>query len=237
MVAMKAIVYLRVSTEEQGKSGLGLEAQRQKALAYCQLHDHEVVEVVEDAGASGKSLNRPGMQRVLDAVGQGAVEVVVVAKLDRATRSVRDLGELLERFNRSKVALASVSEHLDTSTAAGRMVVGMLGVIAQWERETIVERITDAMAVKRRRGERVSRYAPAGLRFNGDRLVEDAAAMAALDKARAMQAEGWSLREIAAALNTAGHRTQAGKPHHAMSVKRLLSAAISADRASARDAA
>lgn len=221
---MKAIVYIRVSTEEQGKSGLGLEAQRQKALAYCQLHDHEVVAVVEDAGASGKSLNRPGMQRVLQAVDHGEVEVVVVAKLDRATRSVRDLGELLERFNRSKVALASVSEHLDTSTAAGRMVVGMLGVIAQWERETIVERITDAMAVKRRRGERVSRFAPAGWRFDGDRLVEDAVVRDALRQATTMQAEGHSLREIATALNASGYRTQAGKPHHPMSVKRLLDA-------------
>lgn len=219
---MKAIVYVRVSTEEQGKSGLGLEAQRQKALAYCQLHDHEVVEVVEDAGASGKSLDRPGMARVLQAVDRREVEVVVVAKLDRATRSVRDLGELLERFNRSKVALASVSEHLDTSTAAGRMVVGMLGVIAQWERETIVERITDAMGVKRRRGERVSRFAPAGWKFDGDRLVEDTVVRDALRQAQSMQAAGHSLREIAVALNASGHRTQLGRAHHAMSVKRLL---------------
>jgi site-specific DNA recombinase len=222
---MKAIVYVRVSTEEQGKSGLGLEAQRQKALAYCQLHDHEVVEVVEDAGASGKSLDRPGMGRVLQAVDRREVEVVVVAKLDRATRSVRDLGELLERFNRAKVALASVSEHLDTSTAAGRMVVGMLGVIAQWERETIVERITDAMDVKRRRGERVSRFAPTGWRFVGDRRVEDVAVRVALRNARAMQAEGRSLRDIATALNATGFRTQAGGRHHAMSVKRLLDSA------------
>lgn len=221
---MKAIVYVRVSTEEQGKSGLGLEAQRQKALAYCQLHDHEVVEVVEDAGASGKSLDRPGMARVLQAVEHGLVEVVVVAKLDRATRSVRDLGELLERFGRSKVALASVSEHLDTSTAAGRMVVGMLGVIAQWERETIVERITDAMAVKRRRGERVSRFAPTGWKFDGDRVVEDASGQAALALACEKRASGHSLRDIAAVLNDAGHRTQAGRRHHAMSVKRMLAA-------------
>jgi len=225
MRPMKAIVYIRVSTEEQGKSGLGLEAQRQKALAYCQLHDHEVVEVVEDAGVSGKSLDRPGMGRVLQAVERREVEVVVVAKLDRATRSVRDLGELLERFNRSKVALASVSEHLDTSTAAGRMVVGMLGVIAQWERETIVERITDAMGVKRRRGERVSRFAPTGWRFDGGKVVEDAGVRAALELAKAMQADGHSLRDIAAALNDNGHRTQAGRPHHAMSVKRLLDGA------------
>lgn len=219
---MKAIVYVRVSTEEQGKSGLGLEAQRQKALAYCQLHDHEVVEVVVDAGASGKSLDRPGMARVLQAVERREVEVVVVAKLDRATRSTKDLGELLERFNRSKVALASVSEHLDTSTAAGRMIVGLLGVIAQWERETIVERITDAMGVKRRRGERVSRFAPAGWRFDGDRLVEDTIVRDALRQAQSMQGAGHSLREIAVALNAAGHRTQLGKAHHAMSVKRLL---------------
>jgi DNA invertase Pin-like site-specific DNA recombinase len=105
------------------------------------------------------------------------------------------------------------------------MVVGMLGVIAQWERETIVERITDAMAVKRRRGERVSRFAPTGWRFDGDRVVEDANVRAALAQARAMQADGYSLRDIAAALNDAGHRTQAGRPHHAMSVKRMLDGA------------
>ena len=219
---MKAIVYIRVSTEEQGKSGLGLEAQRAKAVAYCELHDYEVSEVVVDSGVSGKSLDRPGIRRVFEVVDSGEVGVVVVAKLDRATRSVRDLGELLERLNRSKVALASVAEHLDTSTAAGRMVVGMLGVIAQWERETIVERITDALAVKRRRGERVSGLAATGWKFEGNKVVPDPIERAALARAQSMRSYGHSLSEVAFALNAEGFTTNAGRPHHPMSVKRLL---------------
>ena len=177
---MKAIVYIRVSTEEQGKSGLGLEAQRQKALAYCQLHDHEVVAVVEDAGASGKSLNRPGMQRVLQAVDHGEVEVVVVAKLDRATRSVRDLGELLERFNRSKVALASVSEHLDTSTAAGKAFLDMLGVFAEFETNIRKERQLEGIAKAKAAGV-----------YKGRKPTLD------VEQAKALKAEGLGATEIA----------------------------------------
>ena len=79
---------------------------------------------------------------------------MIVLKLDRLTRSVRDLADLLELFQRRKVALMSVSESLNTATAAGRMVVNMLGTVAQWEREAIGERTSAALSAKRLRGER-----------------------------------------------------------------------------------
>src|SRR5579863_6123869 len=97
-------------------------------------------EVIQDAGESAKSLQRPGIGNLLEQVRADRVERIVVAKLDRLTRNVRDLSDLVELFAKHGVALVSVGETLDTSTSAGRMVVNMLGVVAQWEREAIGER-------------------------------------------------------------------------------------------------
>jgi site-specific DNA recombinase len=221
---MRAAIYVRVSTDEQGKSGLGLTDQRGKCADYCRLRDYVVDRVVEDAGYSGKDLQRPGMLGLLAAVKAKEVDVVVVAKLDRLTRSTRDLDELLEGFNATGVELASVAEHLDTSTAGGRMVVGMLGVVAKWEREVIVERITSALAVKGKRGERRSRFAPYGYRFEGDKVVPDKDAQAVIRYARTLRTRGKSYTAIAAALNQRGHRTLANRPHSTMSAYRLVNA-------------
>lgn len=102
-----------------------------------------------DADASAKDLNRPGLVRVLALVEKRDVDAVIVAKLDRLTRSVRDLGELLERFERRGVSLVSVAESLDTGTAAGRLVLNVMASVSQWEREVIGERTREALAHKK----------------------------------------------------------------------------------------
>jgi site-specific DNA recombinase len=109
-------------------------------------------EIVTDAGESAKTLRRPGMAKVLADVRHGVISRVVVFKLDRITRSTRDLADLIELFGDSNTSLVSVSESLDTETASGRLVVNMLGVVAQWEREAIGERTAEALAHKRRNG-------------------------------------------------------------------------------------
>lgn len=219
---MRAAIYVRVSTDEQSKSGLGLADQLGKCDAYCRLREYAVDRVIEDPGYSGKDLKRPGMAQLLRAIRAKEVEVVVVAKLDRLTRSTRDLDELLEGFKAHGVELASVAEHLDTSTAGGRMVVGMLGVVAKWEREVIVERITGALAVKGKRGERRSRFAPYGYRFEGDKVVPDKVAQSVIRYARSLRSRGASYAAVADALNRRGHRTNADRPHSPMSAYRLI---------------
>ena len=123
---MKAIGYLRVSTDSQADSGLSLEAQRAKIEAYANLYGYELVEVLEEA-ASGKSLQRAALQAGLAALtaGRPKADALIVAKLDRLTRSVRDLGALLDSAFR-RCALVSVTEQVDTSTASGRMVLHIL---------------------------------------------------------------------------------------------------------------
>ncbi len=99
---MKAIGYVRVSTEKQADFGVSLEAQTEKVRAMAIVQGAELAEVIIDAGESAKSLNRPGMARLLSLVDSGAVDTVIIAKLDRLTRSVKDLAELLERFTRAR---------------------------------------------------------------------------------------------------------------------------------------
>ena len=115
----KAIGYVRVSTEEQAESGLSLAHQRAKVEAYCIATDLELVAVVEDAGESAKSLNRPGVQKVIEAVKAGEVAAVVILKLYRLTRSIRDLGTLVDLFDKTGAALVSVQDSINTQTAPG----------------------------------------------------------------------------------------------------------------------
>ena len=206
----KAIGYIRVSTRDQAESGASLEAQRAKIEAYAVLHDLELAEVIEDAGHSAKSLDRPGMTNLLRLIRGRKVSVVIVAKLDRITRSVRDLGELIELFQRSGVEFASVADHIDTSTASGRLVLNVMGSVSQWEREAIGERTAEALAVMRSNGRRISRHAPYGYRFNGQGWVEDEQEQRAIRLMRQLRSNGLSLRRIAQELLTHGFTNRRG---------------------------
>jgi DNA invertase Pin-like site-specific DNA recombinase len=180
-------------------------------------------EIITDAGESAKTLRRPGMAKVLADVRRGAISRVVIFKLDRITRSTRDLADLIELFGSFNTSLVSVSESLDTETAAGRLVVNMLGVVAQWEREAIAERTTEALAHKRRNG-LVYGHTPFGFRRVADRLVPDAVQQRALERARSMRSAGASLRRIAAELEAMQVAPNGGAARwHPQTVKTILS--------------
>jgi site-specific DNA recombinase len=102
---MRAIGYVRVSTEKQAGIGVSLDAQTEKVRAMAVVQSADCVDVLIDSGESARSLHRPGMSRPLALVDEGAVDMVIIAKLDRLTRSVADLAELLKRFERHGVSL------------------------------------------------------------------------------------------------------------------------------------
>ena len=129
---MRAIGYARVSTDKQADSGVSLEAQQEKIRAMAVVQGAELVDLVVDAGESAKSLSRPGMQRLLVMVEGRQVLTVIVAKLDRLTRSIKDLCDLLDSFQRRGVSLVSVAESLDTGSAAGRLVINIMASVSQW---------------------------------------------------------------------------------------------------------
>ena len=223
---MRTIAYLRVSTDDQATRGVSLEAQRAEIEAYAGLYDLQLVAVIEDAGISAKTLDRPGLQRALTMLAKGEAAALVVMKLDRLTRSVRDLGELLDRmFAPGKAALLSVGEQIDTRSAAGRLVLNVLTSVAQWEREAIGERTAVAMAHMKSRGERVGAV-PYGYRLteDGRRLEPVPAEIAVIDQARELRRAGVSLRLIAAELARRGHLSRNGRLFAATQVKRMVTA-------------
>jgi DNA invertase Pin-like site-specific DNA recombinase len=166
---VRATGYARVSTEKQADFGVSLDAQQEKIRAMAVVQGADLQEVIVDAGESAKSLARPGMERLLGLVETRATDCVIIAKLDRLTRSVKDLGELLERFQKRGIALVSVAESLNTDSASGRLVLNIMMSVSQWEREAIGERTRDALRHKRAKRQAYS-PTPYGFERQGRRL-------------------------------------------------------------------
>jgi DNA invertase Pin-like site-specific DNA recombinase len=220
----EAIAYVRVSSEEQADSGLGLEAQRQRIAAYCQMKDLHLSEVFEDPGISGgKPLaSRPAGSKLLAAAKRGK-SVVVVAKLDRLFRSVADAANVIADFDKKGIQLVAIAESFDMSSPYGRAMAQMASVFAELERAMIRERTRAAMNVKRSRGERISGHAPFGWDFgSGGRLVENATEQEIIARIRQLHAEGLSYRGIARCLDGERTRPKRGKQWVHTTVKNIL---------------
>ena len=225
MARTRTVVYCRVSLDKQAEKGVSLEAQQAKAKAYAELYDLDIADVVIDAGVSAKTLDRPGLQRALGMLKAGKAEALLVVKLDRLTRSVADLGKLVERyFAPGKAALLSVGEQIETRSAAGRLVLNVLASVSQWEREAIGERTSAALQHKASQGEYTGGDVPYGFRLAacGERLEPEPREQVLLAQARRLRRKGLSLRAVARALVAKGFRTRTGRSFAAVQVQRML---------------
>jgi DNA invertase Pin-like site-specific DNA recombinase len=138
------------------------------------------------------------------------------------TRSVRDLADVLDIFAKHRVALVSASESLNTESAAGRMIVRIMAVISEWEREAIGERTRDALSAKRRRGERVSRHVPIGYQLGAaGRLEPHEAERAQLQIIAECRAAGFTWAGTATEMNRLGHQNRAGRPWTWQNIRRV----------------
>ncbi len=218
----KAIGYIRVSTDQQAQDGVSMAAQREKVEGFARLYDYELVAIIEDAGASAKTLDRDGLTEALTMLENGEAGALIVAKLDRLTRSVKDLGELLESHF-TRFSLVSVGEQIDTSTAAGRLVLNVLMSVAQWEREAIGERTKTALQHKKAQGQRVGSI-PYGyhLGSDGQTLEGDAAEQEVIVAVMELDTAGLSLRSIAARLEGQGYRARSGGSFHSQTISNIL---------------
>lgn len=226
---MRIVGYVRVSTDEQVGSGVSLEMQAEKVRQYAELHGHDLLEIHRDPGYSAKTLDRPGLRAALAALkGDGAAGLAIF-KLDRLTRNVRDLSHLVEDYfaGESGRSLMSVSESIDTGSAAGRMTLNLLTTIAQWERETIVERTRSAMAHKRSLGERLGQI-PFGKRLglDGRTLIDDDVEIEVIKSIRCFYLANYSFQEIAGLLNQRGTRAKNGGDWCASSVRTVYKRSI-----------
>ncbi len=197
---MKALGYVRVSTDSQAERGISLSAQAARIRAQAKANGLRLIDIISDAGTSGKSLTRSGVCRLLADAAAGKIGAIVVWKLDRLTRSVRDLLDILDVLTKHNVRLISITESLDTETATGRMVITILAAVAQLEREQISERIRMAAQHARESG-RVWGNVPWGFRRRGRNLVRNDAEVAACRYAMRLRAQGKTYQQIADALN------------------------------------
>lgn len=146
-------IYVRVSTEEQAKEGYSIRAQEEKLKQYATLKDWHIYSVYADEGISGKDIDgRPAIKRLIADITSGKVKNVLVYKIDRLTRSTKNLIELVELFNQNKCAFNSLNESIDTATATGRMFLKIIGIFAEFERENLVERVRLGFERKAREG-------------------------------------------------------------------------------------
>jgi len=206
---MRVIGYVRVLTEEQAMSGAGLEAQRAAIAREARRRGWELVETIEDRGYSAKDLRRPGVQEALRALEAGDAKALVVAKLDRLSRSMLDFASLMATAQKQQWALVALDVAVDTSTPAGEMLVNVLATFSQFERRLIGQRTKEALAAKKAQGVRLGR--PPVLPQRVVRRIERE------------RARGNSLQKIADALNAAAVPTaHGGARWHASTVRGVL---------------
>ena len=207
---MRAFGYTRVSTEDQAQSGVSLEAQEAKIRAYCTAKGWELARVVRDGGYSAKDLNRPGMQEVIRGCKGKELDVVVILKLDRLTRSVKDLGYLVEDvFSRHGISFSRIQDNFDTCTANGRMVMNILATLAQWERDVISERTREAMQFMKR-GLKLVGAVPFGFDLVEGQLVPNGTEMGTARVILGLRRQGKSYHTIAERLNAKGMAAKGG---------------------------
>jgi len=221
--APKAIGYTRVSSAEQAAEGVSLDQQAAKIKAYAQLHDLELVKVLRDAGYSAGDLDRPGMRDVLEMIRKREVNQLIVWRLDRMTRSVRDLSVLLDLLREHAVQLVSITEHINGDDAISRLLLTLLISVSQWEREATGERTKASIHFLRQSMRPYGRLAY-GFRAEGQRLIVYPKEMSVVRKIfRWRHDVGLSYPEIARRLKAQKVATKTGDGSwHASTIRYII---------------
>lgn len=207
----KAIGYIRVSTTQQAEEGVSLEAQQARIAAYCLANDLDLVDVYVDAGISGKRAdNRPALQSALTAACQHKAALVVYS-LSRLARSIEDTISIAKRLERASADLVSLTEKIDTTTAAGKMIFRMLAVLAEFERDLVSDRTKVAMSHKKAQSQRVGSI-PFGyeLAADGSTLIANHVEQDIIAAIHDLRTQGLSLKAIAQHLTDSGIPTKKG---------------------------
>jgi DNA invertase Pin-like site-specific DNA recombinase len=207
---MQVLGYLRVSTAEQADGGAGIEAQR-SAIAAEAARRGWGVEFIEDRGFSARSMKRPGLSDALARLRSGEVETLVVARMDRLSRSLLDFSTIMQRAQREGWALVALDSPADLTTASGEAMAGVMAVFAQLERRLISERTKAALAQRK----------AAGVRLGRQRLIPAGVEARIL----ALRSKGVSIRGIGTALDLEGHAAPGGGPWRPSTIHRVLTRA------------
>lgn len=216
----QAIGYIRVSTDKQATEGVSLEAQEAKIRAWADLNDYELVGIYSDEGISGSSMTkRDGLKAALKEVKSGMA--LVAYSLSRLSRSVEDTLAISRQLDKIGADMVSLSEKIDTTGAAGRMIFNMLAVLAQFERDQIAERTQSALRHKKATG-KVYSPTPYGFEAINGELIKVAAEADVVAEIVEARKTGQTLQQIADGLNAQGIPTKMGKAWQPATIHLLL---------------
>jgi site-specific DNA recombinase len=217
----QAIGYIRVSTEKQANEGVSLEAQEAKIVTWCKANGYELVKVYVDAGISGKRMDtRKELLAALASLKKGMA--LVSYSLSRLARSTKDALAIGEAVAKKKADMVSLTEQIDTTTAAGKMMFQMLSVLAEFERNLVAERTTNALQHKKRTGQKYTNQTPYGFEAIEGRLVQVQQEAEIVAEIQASRTGGNTLQSIADSLNTRGIPTKTGKQWAPATIHLLL---------------
>ncbi|HEY3318932.1 MAG TPA: recombinase family protein [Planctomycetota bacterium] len=223
-----AIAYIRVSTNEQASSGVSLPAQRAKIAAWAKTNGMPLASVHVDAGLSGaKAENRPALQAAIAAACKQKAALVVYS-LSRLARSTRDAIAISDKLEKAGADLVSLTEKIDTTSAAGRLFFSVIAAFAQFERDVISERTRFGMEHLRAQGMRVSRHVPFGFDLAGDfaTLLPNAHEQHVIRQMKKWRGNGLSLRAIADRLHKRGHKPKRGATWLPGTIRGILKRAV-----------
>lgn len=206
---VRCAIYTRKSTSAGlEKDFNSLDAQREACLDYIRSQVHRgwvsLEDTYDDGGFTGANTDRPGFQKLLDHITQGRVDLVVVYKVDRLSRSLVDFAKVMEHFNRFQVAFVSITQNFSTADPVGRLTLNMLMSFAEFEREMIAERIRDKVAGARRRGKWTGGVVSLGYRSEGAKLLKEPSEAPWVAQAFQWYLEGQGALEISTRFNEAG---------------------------------
>ena len=209
----RCAIYTRKSTEHNLDLEFNsLDAQREACEAYIKSQAHEgwrlVPDHFDDGGLSGASLNRPSLQRLLDDVRDGKIDIILVYKVDRLTRSLADFAKLVELFDQHGVSFVSITQSFNTTSSMGRLTLNVLLSFAQFEREVIGERVRDKIAASKRKGLWVGGPVPLGYATEDKKLVVVPAEAKIVRLIFALYLEADSIASLAEVLGHKGIRTK-----------------------------
>ena len=217
-----AAIYVRVSTDEQAREGLSIDAQIETLTQYCRLYGLEIYNIYKDLGISGKSTaNRPGLKLLLSDASDGRFNTVLVWKISRMTRSLKDLLDIVDTLEMLGVDFVSCSERLDTSTSVGRMTLQLIGSIAEFERNNIIENVKLGLEEFARKGGKSTTVLGYD-NYNRALIVNDKEATIVQMIYDSYDNGNRSLSQIAKELNAQGLKTKRGMYFRSDSITTIL---------------
>jgi site-specific DNA recombinase len=219
---MKALIYTRVSTQKQVNEGVSLDNQLDRTKAFCFAKGWEIIGIITDPAETGKNLERDGVREIIRRAQKKEFDILVLYKLDRISRSVEDLTYLRAKIlEKNNILFASLSENIDTSTASGRFMFNIHCCVAEYERDSLSEKTSDAQQYKKAKGE-VYGNIPMGLMRDGNSLVPNEQELDMVKIAKRLKEEGLSLQKISTKLFENGLVSRGGNRFSSSGIRRLL---------------